>query len=233
MNYFQMVLIPFISIGVLYTMARIIGYRQMSQLSVFDYINGITIGSIASEVAVSSINEILRSLSALIIYGIFTLILSLVTDKSIRARRMITGVPIILIQHGSFFDRNFAKAHLDINEFMIQCRNQGYFDIGQIDTAIMEPNGTVSILPKSQTRPLTPKDMNYVTPQDILPSNIIIDGKIMYKNLQNQGFDKEWLYGEMDKNRIRLEDIFVGTCTTDGEVNFYQRGGKSSRDILD
>ena len=114
-------------------------------------------------------------------------------------RRIITGSPIILIERGKFYDKGFSKARLDINEFQIQCRNQGYFDPREIDTAIMEPNGNISILSKSQEKPLTPKEMNLVTQQDIMPSNIILDGKIMYKYMENIGINKDLRIKELKK----------------------------------
>lgn len=232
MDFLKIAVTAGISVIVLFIIARVIGYRQVSQISMFDYVNGITIGSIAAELAISDWNDMQDPLVALIIYGLATLLISIATDKSTVLRRIIAGSPIILIERGKFYDKGFSKARLDINEFQIQCRNQGYFDPREIDAAIMEPNGNISILPKSQEKPLTPKDMNLVTQQDIMPSNIILDGKIMYKNMENIGINKDLLIKELKKQNIEITDVFLATCNYNQEFNFYKKNGIYKKDIL-
>ena len=152
MSYVQVILTALLSVVVLFLITRLIGYRQLSELSLFDYINGITIGSIAAELATSEKDKIGEILVAMVIYGAFAIILALITDKSITMRRIIVGNPIVLMKNGRLYYEGFKKSRIDVNEFLMKCRNNGYFDITQIDTAIMEPNGRVSFLPVSEDR---------------------------------------------------------------------------------
>ena len=128
----------------------------MSELSLFDYVNGITIGSIAAELATAERGEILTILIAMIIYGMITLLIAFITDKSLTMRKMITGKPITLMKQGKlYYYDGFRKARLDINEFLMKCRNNGYFDLTQVDTAVLEPNGRVSFIPTAANKPVT------------------------------------------------------------------------------
>ena len=159
MEYAHVILASLFSILALFLITKLLGCRQMNQLSMFDYINGITIGSIAAELAASWGKEFWQWAIALVIYGLATFLLSLATDRSIQARRLITGTPIPLYENGQLLDQNFRRAKLDLNEFLMQCRLAGYFDLSQLETVLFEPNGMLSILPASPYRPATPFDL--------------------------------------------------------------------------
>ncbi len=159
MLYLKVVLTTILSVVLLFAITRLIGYRQLSELSLFDYINGITIGSIAAELATCEQGETLQISIAMVIYGIFSILVAFLTDKSTKLRKLFVGNPTLLMKNGRLYYEGFRKSRLDVNEFLMKCRNNGYFDITQIDTAILEPNGRVSFLPVSQNRPVTPKDM--------------------------------------------------------------------------
>ena len=145
MNYLQIVLSSIFAVIVLFLLSKLIGARQISQMSMFDYINGITIGSIAAEAAISKGQDVLEPMAAMIIFGLATLLLSVAADKSIVLRRFITGRPVFLMKRGKLFKESMKKAKVDMSELQTMCRNQGYFDLSQIESIIFEPNGTVSI----------------------------------------------------------------------------------------
>lgn len=234
MQYLQIALTALFSVAVLFIMTKLIGYRQLSQLSMFDYINGITIGSIAAELSTAKDEEFWNWLIALAVYGVAAFILSALTDKSIVMRRAITGKPVILFKNSKMYDKNFRTSKIDVNEFLMQCRNSGYFDLAQIDTAVLEPNGKISFLPKSQSRPATPEDLNLSVSQDELPANVIIDGKVMTGNLKAIGYNIEWLKKELKKqNSSDIQDIFLATCTLEGGLAVYTRGGKAENCTLE
>ena len=115
MEYAHVILASLFSILALFLITKLLGCRQMNQLSMFDYINGITIGSIAAELAASWGKEFWQWAIALVIYGLATFLLSLATDRSIQARRLITGTPIPLYENGQLLDQNFRRAKLDLN----------------------------------------------------------------------------------------------------------------------
>ncbi len=117
------------SIIAIFVLTKLMGYRQMSQMSMFDYINGITIGSIAAEMATSLEENFMQPLIAMIVYALSAILLSWISSKSIRARRVIEGKPLVLLNHGELYGENLKKAKIDVSEFLVQCRVNGYFDV--------------------------------------------------------------------------------------------------------
>ena len=124
------------SVIVLFLLTKLMGYRQMSQMSLFDYINGITIGSIAAEMATDLENYHLP-LTAMIVYGLAAVCLSWISQKSMSARRFLNGKPLILLHHDTLYEENLKKAKIDRNELLEQCRVGGYFHIAQLQTVIL------------------------------------------------------------------------------------------------
>lgn len=233
MSYLQVVLTTILSVVVLFAITRLIGYRQLSELSLFDYINGITIGSIAAELATCERGEVIQILIAMVVYGIFSILVAMLTDKSIAMRRFIVGNPTVLMKNGRLYYEGFKKSHLDVNEFLMKCRNNGYFDITQIDTAILEPNGRVSFLPVSENRPATPKDLKIAVTQDQLVANVIIDGKVIEKSLKLIGKDGSWLKSQLkNQNQTELEKILLASCDSKGTLTVFLKSDKKSDSCL-
>lgn len=219
------------SIIALFLVTKLLGYRQLAQLSTFDYINGITIGSIAAELATAQDEQFWEWTVALAVYAVVTLALSIATDRSICARRIISGRTAVLLDNGKMYDNNFRRAHLDIHEFLIECRRNGYFDLSQIQTAVLESNGTISFLPYAYARPVTPEDMAIRVPKDGVCANVILDGVVMEHNLKNIGFDSVWLQKQLKKKRCDVSDIFLAICSSEGVLTVFERAGKEHRDV--
>ena len=137
----EMILTALLSFAALFFLTKLIGCRQVSQLSLFDYINGITIGSLAADLAIAGPGQRLAPLIGMMIYAGATFILSLLTDKSIAARRVIEGRPLVLLEHDSLKEENFARARIDLGEFLMRARVAGYFDLSQLSAAVLEPKG--------------------------------------------------------------------------------------------
>ena len=134
------------SITVLFILTKIVGQREMSGLSIFDFTIAITIGSIAAEMSTSLENNFLQPLTAMIIYTVVTLIISYINMKSVKLRPIFSGKTLILYDNGTLFKENFKKAKIDLNEFLSQCRTNGYFNLSDIKTALLEENGKISFL---------------------------------------------------------------------------------------
>lgn len=216
-----------VSIFVLYLLSRLIGNREISQLSMSDYINGITIGSIAAEMATSKFEGVLKPFVAMVVYAVIILIVSILTNKSIKIRRLITGTPVVLYDGGELYRENLKKAKMDLGEFLAECRVGGYFDISKVQTILLEPNGKFSFLPTSEERPLTCKDMNLKPEQDKLVANVIIDGKIMKQNLRYAGKDEKWLMNHLKtKGCNNVSDIFLATCDINNNLSIYKKINK-------
>ncbi|MGN0153159.1 MAG: DUF421 domain-containing protein [Lachnospiraceae bacterium] len=220
MEYFTIFYQSLFSIIALLILTKLMGYRQISQFSMFDYINGITIGSIAAEMAVDLEGNFLKPLLAMIVYAVFVIMLSKISQKSIPLRRLINGKAIMIYQNGKIYNENLRKAKMDVDEFLVECRVNGYFDLSQIESAILEPNGKISFLPVTEDRPATPKDLGITPVQEEIFANVIVDGHIMEQNLKHVGRDKNWLNQQLDGQNIKkLEDVFLAICDKQG--NFY------------
>lgn len=196
-----------LSFVTLFLTAKYMGHKQISQLDFFDYIAGITIGSIAAEMA-TELEEPWKPFVAMIIYGGATLLLSIISIKFPRTRKYLNGTPTILMDNGKLYRENLKKAKLDLSEFMVMCRQQGYFDLTNIQTAIFEYNGKLTILPQSAQRPLTPNDMNLAPAQDMIFTEIIMDGRILDDNLKRMGLNTKWLENQLKQNHICPQTIF-------------------------
>lgn len=211
--------IPLLALGsiiVLFILCKLIGNKQMSQLTLFDYIIGITIGSIAAEMATSLEDNFVEPLLAMIVYAIVSVSISLISCKSLRFRSFMEGKTYILYDNGLLYKRNFKKAKLDINEFLMQCRIAGYFNLSELQSAILEVNGHISFLPISSSKPLTAGDMNMNLKQDKIILDLILDGKVLVENLAKAGHSQDWLIEESKKQGFgNIKDIFLATY--DGE----------------
>ena len=153
----------------LFLLSKLMGHRQISELSVFDYVNGITIGSIAAEMA-TELEKPLRPLAAMVVWALLVWLLEALTSKCPRLRKYISGSPSIVFDNGKLYRRNMKKARLDLSEFLIQCRQQGFFDLGAIQTAVYEPDGRLTILPVAARRPATPEDMGIAPEKEQISS---------------------------------------------------------------
>lgn len=125
MEYFNIFYQSLFSIIALLVLTKLLGYRQVSQFSMFDYINGITIGSIAAEMAVDLEGNFLKPLLAMVVYAAFVILLSKISQKSIPFRRLINGKAIMLYQNGTIYNENLRKAKMDVDEFLVECRVNG------------------------------------------------------------------------------------------------------------
>lgn len=222
------------SVIAIFILTKLLGYRQMSQMSMFDYINGITIGSIAAEMATSLESDFVQPLTAMIVYALAALFLSWLSMKSIKARRVIEGAPLILLNNGELYRKNLKKAKIDVTEFLIQCRVNGYFDVSKIETAILEGNGKISFLQKASDRPLTPADMQLSPKQDHTVANVILDGKIMKENLRHTGNDEKWLLNQIKgQGAKKAEDVLLAICDSSNQVTvFLKENQKKATDVL-
>ena len=191
-----------VSVCVLFILTRIIGKKQMSQLTFFDYIIGISIGSIAAEYAVYTDVSARQGITALVIFTLSSLTVSYICMKSYSGRKLLDGTPTIIIENGKFIESGLKKTKLTVNDLLEECRQKDVFDIADIEFAILETSGKLSVLLKSQRQPLTPKDMGLYTDYNGLCVNLIIDGKIVYEHLRAINLDENWLCAELNKQNF-------------------------------
>ncbi|MGN1097297.1 MAG: YetF domain-containing protein [Clostridia bacterium] len=206
----------------LFILTKLMGEKQISQMNMFDYVTGITIGSIAAEMATEIDRSPLNAVLAMSIYAVLAIAVSVITQRSLKLRRKLSGKIVVLMENGRLNRKGFKTAHLDLSDFLMLARIQGYFDPSQISTALMEPNGTVSFLPVEDDRPATVGDLSLKMPQSRMAYNIIMDGKIMEENLRRSGISLRRLESEYKKAGFSNPDeIFLATVN-EGKISFYQ-----------
>ena len=210
MEIIKVILTALLSVSSLFIITKIMGHKQVAQLDFFDYVSGITIGSIGAELA-TELEKPYKPLIALAIYGLASLLLNLLAHKIPRIRKYINGTPTILMNDGNLYRKNLKKAKLDLSEFMLLCREQGYFDLDEIQTAIFEHNGKLSILPKAANRPATPDDLKITAKATHIGVEVIMDGRVMGENLSRMGRDVNWLTKQLMIQGCKdAKEIFLG-----------------------
>ena len=210
MEIIKVILTALLSVASLFIITKIMGHKQVAQLDFFDYVSGITIGSIGAELA-TELEKPYKPLIALAIYGLASLLLNLLAHKLARTRKYINGTPTILMNDGKLYRKNLKQAKLDLSEFMLLCREQGYFDLNEIQTAIFEHNGKLSILPKAANRPATPDDLKITAKAPHIGVEVIMDGRVMGDNLSRMGRDVNWLTKQLKIQGCKdAKEIFLG-----------------------
>lgn len=222
MEILKVVLTSVLSATALFVIAKIMGHKQMSQLDFFDYITGITIGSIAAELA-TELEEPLKPLIAMVVYGVITVILTVITSKLPKMRKFINGTPTIIMNNGKIYRNNLKKAKIDLSEFMVMCRQEGYFNLADIQTAIFEYNGRLTVLPVSTKRPINPEDMNLSPQHEYISTEVIMDGRILDDNLKRMGLDTKWLQKQIkDQGFKSAKEVFLGICDQNKQLSLYK-----------
>lgn len=210
-EYTEMILRAILAIASLFISTKVMGRRELAEMSMFDYILGISIGAIGAELAVN-LEE--SWYDYLIVMGVFVGLhqcITYATIKSVWARKFFEGSPIIIMQDGKIIERNLKRVHYDINTFLEECRLEGYFDLAEVHTAIMESTGTISFIRKTKD-PRKQKD---------LAANLIIDGKAISLSLKEIGKDEKWLEDSVRKQGAEIEDVLLATYNQDKEIKLY------------
>ncbi len=221
MEILMVILSSLLSAVALFLIAKIMGHKQMSQLDFFDYITGITIGSIAAELA-TELEKPWKPLIAMLVYGAVTFGLSILTSKVPKMRKYVNGTPTILMDNGKLYRDNMKKAKLDLSEFLVMCRQEGYFNLNDIQTAVFEYNGRLTVLPVSAKRPMNPADMNLTPEPEYINTEVIMDGRILEDNLKRMGLDTKWLQKQLKAQGYHdAGQVFLGVCDNNRTLSLY------------
>lgn len=222
MEFLQIILTTVLSAAVLFGIAKLSGHKQVAQLDFFDYISGITIGSIGAELA-TELEAPWKPLTAMIVYGVIAVTLRVLTTKRQKSRKYINGTPTIILDRGKLYRENMKKAKLDLSEFMLMCRQAGYFNLTDIQTAVYEYDGKLSVLPVSARRPVNPTDLNLSPPQETILAEVIMDGRILDENLKRMGLDTRWLQKRLEEQGYQsAEEVFLGLCAGDHSLTLFR-----------
>ena len=224
MDFIKIILCSVLSVGAIFVITKLMGHKQVAQLDFFDYVSGITIGSIAAELA-TNLRAPWEELTALVIYGAVSMLLSLLTRKLPRSRKIINGTPTVLISGGKINRDNMRRAKLDLDELLLLCRERGYFDLSEIETAVFEHNGRLSVLPTSASRPPSAESLGLSPTPASLGREIIMDGRLIDGALRSVGRDEAWLLRRMkEAGYASAEEIFLAVYhATEDKLLLYKK----------
>ena len=218
---------------ILFFITKMMGKKQISELNFFDYVVGITIGSIAADISLDIEKNMIAGIAALFIYGFISYIISFISIKSIWARRFIIGVPTVLVEKGKIIESGLKKSKIDVNDLLMVARENGYFNLDEIDYALMEVNGNISFLPKEKEKPVTKKDIKIKCSNEGLTVNAIIDSKYMVNNMKAINKDKEWLDHELKVNGYdNYDNILLATIDNNYKVTIYEKNVKPDKNTV-
>lgn len=221
-HFIQPTLASLATLVALFILTKIMGKRQIAQLSFFDYIIGITIGSIAAEASVDP-STFFDGMVAMTTYALVALAISIGSCKNVWMRRLMNGKSIILYEKGTIFEKNLLKSRMDVGEFLMVCRQSGYFDISKLDTVILEPDGKMSFIPTAAEKPPVATDLGLAPTQEKPLASVIMDGQIMHRNLSYTGNNETWLTKELAKQSTQLKDVFLATCDNNNTLTVYPK----------
>lgn len=211
------------SLAVLFLLAKLVGVRQISEMSFFDYVVGITIGSIAAEMSTNLENGWTKPITAMVVYGVTAFLISVISRKSIKARRILSGTPTLLINKGKIDRKSLTKARMEVNDLLAQARIAGYFNLADIDYAVLETTGNISFQPVPGKRPLNPKDFNFSPMREGLYINVIIDGVIMKEDLKYAHISEKELLKMLKDRDAAAKDIILATIDLNKQLTIYKK----------
>ena len=191
-----------VSFVVLLFLTRLLGKQQVSQLTFYEYLNGITFGSIAANVATDDLANAPDHLIGLVSYGLLTLAVSRMALKNRRFRKMVAGEPVIVIQDGNILEDNLREMNMDLDELTMLLRAENIFDYNELELAIVEQSGALSVLKKPAYQGVTRKDLHIKEKSKGLAVEVIIDGQIIYENLRAMDLDGRWLVEQLRQRKI-------------------------------
>lgn len=202
----------------LLVLTRVIGKKLLSQLTFFDFVIGITIGTISGAYVVVMVKGMWVLLSPLIL-TILTVLFGLISIKSLGFRKMVEGEPVVVIQNGKILEKNLLRLRYHLDDLEMQLREKGVFNFNEVEFAILEPHGQLSVLKKTQHLPVTPQDLNLATKYKGVATEIIKDGDILVQNLIQNNLSREWLIQELKRRNINdPNQIVYAALNTDGSL---------------
>ncbi|GEL76879.1 DUF421 domain-containing protein [Tenuibacillus multivorans] len=200
--------------------ARILGKKQIAQMTFFDYITGITIGNIAASLAINTNIQPLNTIIGMIIFTTFSILIAFFALESLKIRQIVEGSPTTLIQDGNIIEKNLLKVRMTFDDLMMGLREKNVFKLADVESAVLETNGKISVMKKTENNPLTPKDIGLPVESEHAPSLIIMDGYVLRKRVQYLGYSEEWLLGEIKKQGAEdFKDVFLAQIDSKGNVH--------------
>ena len=221
---FEMLLRASTSFLVLLLLTRFLGRKQLSQLTFFNYITGITIGSIAANISSEPNTPFFNGLISLTWWCLLTFLLGYFGMKSSAFRTLIDGQPEIVIKKGKILENTLKRKHLNMDDLSMLLRQKNIFSMNEVETAVFEADGKLSVYVKPENHPVTKKDQKIITAKPkYIPTELVVDGKVIHKNLLEVGLTKEWLNHQLNRCALTLNEVFYVELQDDGTLYIDQR----------
>jgi len=215
----QIAIRTLLAVVVLFTITKVLGKRQVSQLSMFEYITGITLGNLVAYVSMDLQTTWYLGVIALSVWCLVSLGIEFLQLKSKKMREFLDGKARVLIKDGKVLEDNLKKEKLTTDELMEQLRKKMAFRIADVEFAIMEPSGDINVLLTRENQPITARHLGIKVGPEQEPQAVIMDGKIMDEPLATMGLSREWLNNELEKIGVTVENVYLGQVDTYGQ--FY------------
>ncbi|WP_424767812.1 DUF421 domain-containing protein [Paenibacillus sp. sgz302251] len=209
-EWLEVVLRTLFSVIVLFAVTKMLGKRQISQLSLFEYITGITIGSLAAYISLEIDSTWYLGVISLVVWAGISLGIELLQLKSKKARDLIDGTSTVLIKDGKVMEDNLKKERLTNEDLLEELRSKNIFKIADVEFAIIETDGRFNVLPTRENQPMTPKHYGIKVSPEQEPQTVILDGRIMDEPLATIGLNRSWLNVELEKLGVAVENVYVG-----------------------
>ncbi|MEW9500762.1 DUF421 domain-containing protein [Jeotgalibacillus marinus] len=203
---------------VLFFVTKVLGKKQISELSFFEYVIGITVGSIGAEIITGLDRSFIHGVVGILAFILIPFAADLLSLKSKKLRDFLEGKGLVLIENGNVLEKNLKKERYTIDELMELLRRKDVFNLSDVEYAILEPTGDLNVLLKREKQPLTPSDLNLKVAPMKAPRTVIMDGEIMDEALESIGKSNEWMKSELEKLEIKLENIFIGQLDSSGQL---------------
>lgn len=204
---------------------RVLGKKQIGQVTFYAYITGITLGNVAAAVMVERDVPLLDGLVGITLWGLLTIAVEYMSLKSARARVVLDGEPSIVIQNGMIMEKALRAAKLNMDDLTMLLRGKNIFAVSEVDYAILEPNGKLSVLLKPEDEAPTRKDLKLAAPKRrYLPTELVVDGKVVMQNLNEWKLTREWLDKQLRQSGVRsAKDVMFAELQSDGSLHVNKK----------
>jgi len=226
-DWLQIVLRTFASIVILFILTKVLGKRQISELSLFEYITGISIGNIAAYISLDLDNLWYLGIVSLVVWVSVSVGIELWTLKSRPVRNVVDGRGTVLIQNGQLSKKKMRKERITLDELLEQLRQKDVYRVADVEFAVMESSGELNVQLKKEHQPLTPAMLGWTMSKESQPYSIIMDGHVIPEELQLSGHSEDWLNHELKRYKLKLEDVFLAQLDSDGQVTFQTADGRT------
>jgi len=203
----------------LLTLTRLMGKREVSQLTFFDYVVGITIGTLTGSMVTDTSKSFLNILPALLIFASFQIATSFFSLKSTKFRNLIDGNPTILVKNGAIIEKNLTKSRINIDELTSKLREKNVFTLADVEFAILETDGKISVMKKANKEAVTPSDLGITSKPNGLGNLIIEEGKLKVEQLRSLGITRSWIISKLgDKGVYDISKVIFAQVDQTGNL---------------